>query len=679
MLVESGTAETYSGLFIDAVNQSAISSGSITVNTSDQTAFSGKVQLGTSRASFHGAFNEGGWATVTVSRAKATPITLNLHRQTAGPNGEIIGTVTDGAWTANVQAKPAFTSSSATAPLAGRYTVLVAASASGPNQPQGSGYGTVVVSKTGKARLVATLADGTKLSQSSALSIGGDWPIFAGLYKGQGVFAGWLTISNTPVSPISGSATWIKQVNTTTKLYSGGFTNMASVGGSAFRPPAKGTPILQFTTAQVSLEGGDLKGPLNGWIFFDSKNKLKSSGATVVKLSFANSSGLFHGTISDTSVAKPISFTGAVLQQANEGAGLFKGTSQYGSVWLLPTASDSFQVQTLGGTFSADIGVKSTPELLRWSWSDGKSSTNYPVVSYNFGAAAPRVQSLTVAPASIVQSINLGFDGSDGGSSTPLTHRAAENIGAVYFTTPLTGLKYWASSYAPITNKLDFTGFTDLEAIECFHCLSLTEVAIANLPSIKRVCFEKCPLDSLDLSGNPNLEDVRAALSGYSNIVLGGGTGPKVWHFCTRDNPQLTQDLVASLTNFYSLQELWIWNDNQFGAFTTVSTNLTDVEFEGNHYQFADFSNQANLNTIYAWGNSLTNMVLTGCSSLETVIASDNQFTTAALDALLALMDSGAMPNLQSVDLRNNPQPPSSAGYAHVTNLQNKGVTVSID
>src|SRR4051812_13072186 len=80
MLVESGTAEAYSGLFVDAVNRSAISSGGITVNPSDQTAFSGKVQLGTSRASFHGGFNEGGWATVSVNRAKATPIPLNLHR-----------------------------------------------------------------------------------------------------------------------------------------------------------------------------------------------------------------------------------------------------------------------------------------------------------------------------------------------------------------------------------------------------------------------------------------------------------------------------------------------------------------------------------------------------------------------------------------------------------------------
>jgi hypothetical protein len=42
-------------------------------------------------------------------------------------------------------------------------------------------------------------------------------------------------------------------------------------------------------------------------------------------------------------------------------------------------------------------------------------------------------------------------------------------------------------------------------------------------------------------AGNPNLGDVRGALNAFTNIVVGQGTGPNLWHWCTRDNPQLTQ------------------------------------------------------------------------------------------------------------------------------------------
>ena len=192
-------------------------------------------------------------------------------------------------------------------------------------------------------------------------------------------------------------------------------------------------------------------------------------------------------------------------------------------------------------------------------------------------------------------------------------------MAAVWFPTPLTNLTCWASSYNPITNTLDFSGFTGLEYVECYQCPDLQQVVATNLPSLKRLCVEDCDLRELDLSGNPNLEDLRGALNRLTNIVVGRGTGPRIRHWCTRDNPLLTQQFAEIMTNFHSLRELYIWNDNQTGNLTLGSTNLMDVRAFNNHLTAADLSGQSNLWRLYLHENELTNLVLTGCTGLHKV------------------------------------------------------------
>jgi len=132
------------------------------------------------------------------------------------------------------------------------------------------------------------------------------------------------------------------------------------------------------------------------------------------------------------------------------------------------------------------------------------------------------------------------------------------------------------------------------------------------------------------------------------------------------------------MTNFYSLKEPWFWNANQSGALKFVSTNLTDVEVNGNQYSSVDLSGQSNLQFFWGWDNQLTNLVITGCVNLLELKAQNNKLPTAVLDNLLAFLDTSC-PNLQIVDLHNNAQPPSAAGCAHVANLINRGVIVYSD
>jgi hypothetical protein len=209
----------------------------------------------------------------------------------------------------------------------------------------------------------------------------------------------------------------------------------------------------------------------------------------------------------------------------------------------------------------------------------------------------------------------------------------------------------------------------------------LQHVVVSNLPSLRRACFEDCDLRELDLSGNPNLEDLRGALNAYTNILVDRGTGPKVWHWCVRDNPQLTQRFADVMTNFYSLQELFIWNDNQSGTLTTGSTNLVDVMAYGNRFNAADFTGQNNLSLLWMARNELTNLVLTGCTRLQYLDVRENQLPTAALDAILATLDNPSASNLSQVDLSLNGHFPSVVGYTHYTNLLSRypGAQIVLD
>lgn len=335
--------------------------------------------------------------------------------------------------------------------------------------------------------------------------------------------------------------------------------------------------------------------------------------------------------------------------------------------------------QTLGSLFEPAIAIDAPLlDSLLWTWSDHSSTSNQTEPSKDFGTAAERLQSLSVVPADALVALNLGFDSSDGGETTPLPHRSPQNVSAAVFPQPLPALRYFAASYNPLTNTLDFSGFTALEAVECFETFTLRHVVLTNLPSLKRVCLEDADLQALDLSGNPALEDLRGALNAYTEIRVNRGTGPNIWHWCTRDNPQLTQSFQDIMTNFFALRELFIWNDNQSGHLALVSTNLQYLQAADNAYTSADLSGKSTLLDCVLSGNLLTNLVLDGCTALQVLDAHANQLGTAALDDILEFLDTSA-PSLASVDLAQNAQLPSAAGYAHYSNLVARGVSAYID
>jgi hypothetical protein len=340
---------------------------------------------------------------------------------------------------------------------------------------------------------------------------------------------------------------------------------------------------------------------------------------------------------------------------------------------------------TQGASFAPVIVVTGSPAIL-WTFDDGTTSTS-PTPSKNFGTTGEHRTTLSVQPWSAVQRINIGYDGGDGGSWTieavPDQHvSAVEGLEVVAGT-----LQQWCSSYNLIP-VLDFSGFVNLDTIECFLSHSLQSVNLANTPKLKRACFEDCDLQSLDLSQSPLLEDLRGAVNAYPTIEF-GETGSQLWHICVRDNPQFADHtLFNDLTAFPAIAELFIWNCSQTGTLRVPSSSTTrwvSILADGNAYTALDLAGSlhspAQGGTVSLQNNQLASVTLTGCVQINALDLENNQLGADQVDGVLITLDGLGRTQLNSpgltltVDLRGNATP-GAAGQVAGQSLTNKGWTV---
>ncbi len=307
---------TYHGLFYVTSNATEQSSGSIVVTLSSKGGFAAGLRLGAQNHAFSGEFSVTGLASKAIPRAGLSPITVQLQLDLS--NGPLTGTISDGAWTADLAAVRAIYSKTNPAPQAGKYTLLIPGSENASAQPGGNGFGAVTVNASGQVTFSGILGDGTPVTSGSIVSSQGQWPFYISLYGGQGSILGWLSFTNE--GDISGQLGWFKLPQTKARLYPGGFTNGTDVIGSVYAY-TNGLPVLGLTDGQLCLTNGNLA------------QSITNDPATN-RLTFKTASGLFKGSVMNPETGKPISVNGIVLQNQDFGAGYFLGTTESGSVVL---------------------------------------------------------------------------------------------------------------------------------------------------------------------------------------------------------------------------------------------------------------------------------------------------------------------------------------------------------
>jgi hypothetical protein len=219
---------------------------------------------------------------------------------------------------------------------AGNYTILIPGQTGSSSVPAGNGFGTVRVDLLGRVLFAGTLADGTKISQSSALSKDGQWPFYASVYSGSGATLSWLTFSNQANSDITGTLDWLKASTSSTPYYPGGFTTQINVVGSSYVAPTPGNNILNLNSGQVQFSGGNLSADFVNQVWLGANSKVDNLSANNLSMSFSPTTGTYKGTVMDPSSGLTFPFSGAILQKLNAGYGFMLGTDQSSQANFMP-------------------------------------------------------------------------------------------------------------------------------------------------------------------------------------------------------------------------------------------------------------------------------------------------------------------------------------------------------
>jgi uncharacterized repeat protein (TIGR03803 family) len=336
-------AGTYNGLAIQTNTPTLASSGSITLVVSATGSFTGKLTLGSVLSAFKGQFDATGNATNTVVRKNLNTLQLILQLSEAGGTNQVIGTVSDDvSFTSQLLADLGGFGKNFRCPFAGKFTFVVPpVDPTDPTLPQGYGYGTLTVSRTGKGSLRGVLGDGTKISGTAPVSLIGTWPFYDLLYSKKGFSLGRIAFTGTNV--IDAALDWQKPPVTSDRFYSGGFTTLVSLAGAAYLKPNSSTNSAGLSVAGtnvVTLGGGNLVSNLVATVVVDALGNVTvpTPGSDKLALFVTPQSGAFGGSFVDPALnKKPIFFNGQLVQTNHFGGGLFLGTNETGFVTIIPS------------------------------------------------------------------------------------------------------------------------------------------------------------------------------------------------------------------------------------------------------------------------------------------------------------------------------------------------------
>ena len=327
-------AGVYNGLCYDAETNRHASTGFLTVKSTELGAFSAKLMLGGARHSFSGAFALDGRATNSVARPGTNALTVILTVDLVGESDQITGTLSDGSWTASILCNQVlFNKKFNPVPYPGKFTVVIPGDdTQADTEPGGYSFGTVTVDAGGRVSLKATLADGTKLTQSTTLTQGGWWPLYVPLYSGNGSVLSWVVFEESSEASFTGTLNWTKPAITAEKFYSAGFAVQREITGSSYRAPTNATDaVMNFNSGKVRFAAGNLADDFDNDVSI-LNNKVTNLGPNKLSLSINLASGLFTGSVTPPDGTRSFPFKGAIYQKQNQGWGFFLGTNQSGRV-----------------------------------------------------------------------------------------------------------------------------------------------------------------------------------------------------------------------------------------------------------------------------------------------------------------------------------------------------------
>jgi len=329
---------SYNGLLHEPSQVRHGTSGDFKLSISTSGKYSASVRLAGRRYSTSGKLNLEGMATNTILRTGTNSLRVQWSVDLHGLD-QVTGSVSDGQWLADLLGDRAiFNTYTNPAPLAARYTLVLPGSP-GIDSPEGDGWGTLSITKSGLGTLSGALAEGARLTRSVSISKNGAWPLYTPLYyysySYRGSLLGWIQFdTNAPSDDLRGLVDWSKPALPTARFYPAGFTNQMTLTGSRYVAPATSTNrVLGLTNGIVVLSGGNLSQVWSNDVVFGA-TRVTNASPNKLSVSLSLSSGRFTGSLLDTGTLRTVSFSGALLQKSTNGSGCLLGTNQAGRVTI---------------------------------------------------------------------------------------------------------------------------------------------------------------------------------------------------------------------------------------------------------------------------------------------------------------------------------------------------------
>jgi YVTN family beta-propeller protein len=305
--------------------------GYLSFNVNGTGGFAGNLSVSGSTFHFAGLFPSDKLSTVTIHRGNLPSISITLNLDLTGAMPLISGSVSDGAMT-----EGAFSSLTAPysvknpCPQAGIYTVALGSSTD-PGIPAGTGFGRMIISKAGMARLAGTLPDGRPFSFASPVAADSSVPVFNLLYGNKGYIAGGLmleSVSSTGI--VDGSCAWLKPVTASGGLFPAAFSTTLTLVGSSYNH----LQYLVGSGGSLAFADGNLSAPFSQAFTFNAAHAIVITGPNPhsVRCILSQLTGEFTGSFVDG--VKTRHFQGVILQQQNSGEGLFVDSIGSGTVEL---------------------------------------------------------------------------------------------------------------------------------------------------------------------------------------------------------------------------------------------------------------------------------------------------------------------------------------------------------
>ena len=318
----TAVAGSYAGYTL-VQTQSYMSAGIASFTVSATGSFTGAVKLAGTTYNLTGVFHPDGTYSTSIPRSGKTPVIVQLQLDVSNGTNQITGSIYDGLFTG------AITSNRPAPPPASKHYTLILPHPADTTQPQGDGYGTLVVAPNGNLTFAGVLGDGSAVTQSTVVSGNNQWLFYVAPYGGNGSATGVITFEDNGTSDLDGVLRWYKPLAATPQI----LTSIASYG-SAYDSTA--VPVLNLNGSSAftfTIAGGGLNPvPATKSFTLTNANRLAlQSGSTGLTMGFTTATGLMTGTFLDTAKTSH-TYGGVVFQRGFSANGLFLSGGKAGSV-----------------------------------------------------------------------------------------------------------------------------------------------------------------------------------------------------------------------------------------------------------------------------------------------------------------------------------------------------------